>query len=113
MEGGTVSEQDDAAQRWWKDTQHKMLGGSRWRQAPLTWLVAFRAGWDAGRQAQHGALLEALEAAYTKAPAVQPRDWDGDCCRGNYDDAHCHGIDLGRWLMVQDIKAAIAEGRSS
>lgn len=31
--------------------------------------------------------------------------YDGDCCWGNYDDAHSHGITIGKHRAAKEIRA--------
>lgn len=39
--------------------------------------------------------LRAVLQTLSHEPPVEG-GWDGDCCYGNYDDAHCHGAALAR-----------------
>ena len=54
---------------------------------------------------------EALEQIVAAGPPPEPPKWDGDCCYGNYDDAHLHGIALGRRRAAELALAALAAAR--
>jgi hypothetical protein len=53
-------------------------------------------------------LREALELIAGRLPIPKIPEWDGDCCDGNYDDAHRHGIALGEAYAAQRALAALA-----